>query len=109
MPNPAPGFGIPDRLGSEADGTGGWQLGTEAFRQQLLPEGQNARPEPLRPRPFGGGFPPLLTSKNPCARPRAAPVTCEAAEPRGEPLLPSSLSPEALCLCTAHCEEGAGR
>src|SRR5262249_54610795 len=42
---------------------------------------------------------------NPCARPRAAPGTCETAEPRGEPSLPSFLSPEALCLFTAHGEE----
>ena len=42
---------------------------------------------------------------NPCARPRAAPSTCEAEEPRGELPHPSLLSPEALCLCTAHGEE----
>src|SRR5262249_42158719 len=61
MPNPAAGFGIPDCLGSEADGTGGRQLGTEAFRQQVLPEGQNALAELLQALQFGGGFATLWT------------------------------------------------
>src|SRR6266568_9414576 len=45
-----------DRLGSEADGTGRGHLGTEPFRQQVLPEGQNALPELLQPLQFGRGF-----------------------------------------------------
>ena len=59
MPNPAAGFGIADRLGSEADGTRRGQLGTEAFRQQVLPEGQNALAELLQALQFGGALPRL--------------------------------------------------
>src|SRR5262249_16822551 len=59
--NPAAGFGIPDRLGSEADGTGRGQLGTEAFRQQVLPEAQNALAELLQALQFGRGFAALGT------------------------------------------------
>src|SRR5438105_7482598 len=62
MSDPAPGFGIPDRLGSEADGTGRGQLGTEPFRQQILPKGQNALAEPLQALQFGRGFAALGTS-----------------------------------------------
>src|SRR5262245_47361448 len=40
---------------------------------------------------------------NPCVRARAAPGTCKAADPRGEPSLPSLRSPEALCLFPSHC------
>ena len=51
-----------DRLGSEADGTGPGHLGTEAFRQQILPEGQNALAELLQPLQFGRGFATLGTA-----------------------------------------------
>src|SRR5262245_592367 len=61
MSNPAAGFGIADRLGSEVDGTGRRQLGTEAFRQQVLPEAENALAELLQALQFGRGFAALGT------------------------------------------------
>ena len=61
MSNPAAGFGIPDRLGSEADGTGRRHLGTEPFRHQVAHKGQNALAELLQALQFGGGFAALGT------------------------------------------------
>jgi hypothetical protein len=56
---------------------------------------------PLRKKPLAF---PMAYLGNPCARLRAAPGTCEAAEPRGELPLPSLLEPETLCLYTSHGE-----